>query len=312
MASSGQGFAALRETGLDFESTPMRLYAKGNALFWNAAEIDLSAERDDFAALDDDERAATIILAAMFLAGEEAVTHDIQPFIKAVAREGRLGDEMYLVQFCFEEARHTEAFRRWLDAVGIWEQTQDLQPQIAENTGYQAIFAEALPAALQALDDDSSPEAQVRASVTYNQVVEGTLALTGYHAWERVCRSRGIFPGMQQIVRLIGRDERRHMAWGTYTCRRHVAADPSLWAVVEQVMGDLLPHALSSVSHVLEQFDPPPFGLDQEELLLFAAGRAARRLNAIEQARGVGADQMDTDVIAIDLEEALAAEEAAG
>jgi ribonucleoside-diphosphate reductase beta chain len=30
---------------------------------------------------------------------------------------------------------------------------------------------------------------------------------------------------MQPLVRHISDDERRHMAWGTFTCRRHVAAD---------------------------------------------------------------------------------------
>lgn len=307
--SAGGSFAALRRDGLDFESTPMRLFAKGNSLFWDAGTIDLSREAEDFAALDADERRAATLLAAMFLAGEEAVTHDIQPFMSAVAAEGRLGDELYLAQFCFEEARHTEAFRRWLDAVGIWDQTQDLRSQIEQNTGYQEIFARALPQALNALRDDPSPEAQVRASVTYNQVVEGTLALTGYHAWQQVCASRGIFPGMLQIIRFIARDELRHMAWGTYTCRRHVSANASLWNVVEEVMGELLPHTLSSISYVFDQFDSPPFGLNQEELLLFAAGRAARRLNAIEQARSETGN-LDRDRAAMDVEDAFEAEDA--
>lgn len=71
----------------------------------------------------------------------------------------------------------------------------------------------------------SSPAAQVRASVTYNHIVEGMLALTGYYAWHKICVERAILPGMQELVRRIGDDERRHMAWGTFTCRRHVAAD---------------------------------------------------------------------------------------
>jgi ribonucleoside-diphosphate reductase beta chain len=37
----------------------------------------------------------------------------------------------------------------------------------------------------------------VLASVTYNHVVEGTLALTGYHAWNLLCTARGVLPGMQ-------------------------------------------------------------------------------------------------------------------
>jgi len=35
---------------------------------------------------------------------------------------------------------------------------------------------------------------------------------------------------LQQVIKFIGDDERRHMAWGTFTVRRHVAADDALWA----------------------------------------------------------------------------------
>lgn len=147
------GFAALDAGGLNWDSLPLRLWRKGNAMFWNAEDIDLSAEAEGWATLDGDDLAAASRLSAMFLAGEEAVTHDIQPFLAAMSAEGRLGDEMYLAQFCFEEARHTEAFRRWFDAVGA---TDDLNPLVADNPGYRALFLEALPAALGALHDDPS------------------------------------------------------------------------------------------------------------------------------------------------------------
>ena len=83
--------------------------------------------------------------------------------------------------------------------------------------------------------------------MTYNHIVEGMLALTGYHAWHKICVERGILPGMQELVRRIGDDERRHMAWGTFTCRRHVAADDANWTVFETRMNELLPLALQAV-----------------------------------------------------------------
>ena len=33
--------------------------------------------------------------------------------------QGRLEDTMYLSMFAMEEAKHTEMFRRWFDAVGL-------------------------------------------------------------------------------------------------------------------------------------------------------------------------------------------------
>ena len=295
------GFEALGAGGLDWDSLPLRLWRKGNAMFWNAADIDLEQEAAGWATLGGEDLEAAATLSAMFLAGEEAVTHDIQPFMSAMTAEGRLGDEMYLAQFCFEEARHTEAFRRWFDAVGI---TEDLNPLLDGNAGYRAIFYEALPEALGTLRDDPSPANQIRASVTYNHIVEGVLALTGYHAWNMVCQQRGILPGMQSIVRHIGQDERRHMAWGTYTCRRHVAADESLWAVVEDTMADLLPKALEAIAF-LEKYDHP-LGLDVQDFVMYAGERATRRLGAISSAMGQDVADVELDDAPVALEDELA------
>ena len=96
----------------------MKLFAGGNAKFWNPADIDFSRDREDWESLTELERDYAARLCAQFIAGEEAVTQDIQPFMAAMRAEGRLGDEMYLTQFAFEEAKHTQVFRLWLDAVG--------------------------------------------------------------------------------------------------------------------------------------------------------------------------------------------------
>ena len=78
------------------------------------------------------------------------MTEDIQPFMAAMRAEGRLGDEMYLTQFAFEEAKHTQAFRLWLDAVGI---TDDLHSYLDDIPTYRTIFYEELPDCLNALSD---------------------------------------------------------------------------------------------------------------------------------------------------------------
>ncbi|EHR52937.1 ribonucleotide reductase, beta subunit [Saccharomonospora marina XMU15] len=307
VAPHREGFHSLRRGGLNWDSFPLRLFVKGNKKFWNPADIDFSAEREGWESLNDEERRSATYLCAQFIAGEEAVTEDIQPFMKAMAAEGRLADEMYLTQFCFEEAKHTEVFRRWMDAVGL---TEDLHSYVAENPHYRKLFYEELPESLGILAQDPSPVNQVRASVTYNHVIEGSLALTGYYAWQKVCTSRGILPGMQELVRRIGDDERRHMAWGTFTCRRHIAADDSLWDVVQQRMGELLPHALGMIEWVNSQFDEPPFSIDNQEFLQYAADRAQRRLGAIESARGADVAAIDVDHTPEQLEETFGAEDA--
>jgi ribonucleoside-diphosphate reductase beta chain len=304
------GFATLQKGGLNFDSFPMRLFAKGNARQWNPADIDLTQDARDFAAMTDGERWWTCALAAQFMAGEESVTQDLQPFVAAMAAEGRIADEMYLTQFVYEEAKHTEAFRRWFDAVGL---SDDLHEYIEMNDHYMQIFTKELPDSLYALANDPSPHNQIRASVTYNHIVEGTLALTGYFAWQKVCTSRGILPGMQQIIKHIGDDERRHMAWGTFTCRRHVAGDDSLWDVVDERMQELLVPAMGVVTGTFEQYegDVPPFDVDMNELAEYAMDKVGRRLGAIESARGADVRTIDLDASPETLEERFHSEDQA-
>jgi ribonucleoside-diphosphate reductase beta chain len=303
------GFASLRKGGLNWDSLPMRLFTKGNARFWDPADFDFSQDAADFAVMNDDEKRMTLMLAAQFMAGEESVTQDIQPFMAAMAAEGRLGDEMFLTQFAFEEAKHAESFRLWFDAIGVQD---DLHEFVTFCPEYQTIFYEELPESLHALYQDPSPRAQLRASVTYNHVVEGILALTGYYVWGKLCNAHGILPGMQQIIKHIGDDERRHMAWGTFTCRRHVAADTEHWDVVEQRMGELFQPALGLVAGTLGSFDgPPPFGLDIDDVTDYAADKAGRRLDSIASARGRAVEEIDLDYSPIELEDRFAAEDTA-
>src|SRR3954463_14312784 len=105
---------SLAAGGLNWQSMPLKLFAGGNAKFWNPADIDFSRDRADYERLADKERNYVLRLCAQFIAGEESVTQDIQPFMSAMRAEGRLGDEMYLTQFAFEEAQHTQVFRMWV------------------------------------------------------------------------------------------------------------------------------------------------------------------------------------------------------
>ncbi|MFM9032815.1 MAG: R2-like ligand-binding oxidase [Mycobacterium sp.] len=301
------GYASLGAGGLNMDSFPMKLFLKGNAKHWNPAAIDLTQDARDFAEMTDDERRYTTMLAAQFLAGEESVTQDLQPFVAAMAAEGRFADEMYLTQFVFEEAKHALAFRLWFDAVGV---TEDLHEFTESNEPYTQIFTRELPDSLYALQEDAGPANQIRASVTYNHVVEGCLALTGYYGWGKVCSSRGILPGMQKIIKHIGDDERRHMAWGTFTCRRHVAADDTMWQVVTDRMGELMPLALATVDDGTREWgDNPPFGIDPVELSAYAADKLTRRLGAIESARGADLRLIDRDASPEALEEQFHAED---
>jgi len=107
--------------GLDRNLPPMRLFEKAKRLgIWNPSDIDFSKDKADWAALKDDEKDLVLRLLAMFVAGEEAVTLDLLPLIQIIAKEGRVEEEMFLTSFLFEEAKHTDFFRRFLDEVAVF------------------------------------------------------------------------------------------------------------------------------------------------------------------------------------------------
>ncbi len=135
------------------------------------------------------------------------------------------------------------------------------------------------------------------------------MALTGYYAWHRICVDRGILPGMQELVKRIGDDERRHMAWGTFTCRRHVAADDANWGVFETRMNELIPLALQNTEDAYALYDEIPFDLAKDEIQQYATDKGMRRFGTISSARGRPVEEIDLDYSPLRLEDEFASED---
>jgi ribonucleoside-diphosphate reductase beta chain len=136
------------------------------------------------------------------------------------------------------------------------------------------------------------------------------MALTGYYAWHRICVDRGILPGVQELVRRIGDDERRHMAWGTFTCRRHVAADDANWTVFETRMNELIPLALRNTEENFALYgDDIPFNLTMDEFMQYATDKGMRRFGTISSARGRPVGEIDVDYSPLQLEDTFADED---
>ncbi len=299
--------------GLDRASHPMRLYEKAKRLgIWNPSEIELTRDRRDWAALSAVEQDLILRLLAMFVAGEEAVTLDLLPLIQVIAREGRLEEEMFLTSFLYEEAKHTDFFRRFIDEIlpspvggrvggGIQHAENATQPPPYRDQGprersdlskyhtdnYRAIFYDALPAALSALTADSAPAAQIRAAVTYNMIVEGVLAETGYHAFYTMLERNDIMPGLRKGIGLLKQDESRHIAYGIYLLSRLVAENPDEWDTLETHMNALLPAAIGVIGDAFAAYEVVPFGLVEEDFINYAMDQFSARFARLEKARGV-------------------------
>ena len=276
--------------GLDRNSPPMRLYEKAKKLgIWNPADIDFSKDKVDWTKLKDDEKDLIWRLLAMFVAGEEAVTLDLLPLIEVVAREGRIEEEMYLTSFLFEESKHTDFFRRFLDEVA--DAPVDLTHYHTDN--YSHLFYTALPEALLGLKHDTSPAAQIRASVTYNMVVEGVLAETGYHAFFTMLERNDLMPGLRNGISLLKQDESRHIAYGVYLLSRLIAEHPDLWEILETHMNKLLPFAIGVIGDAFAAYQVVPFGLVEEDFINFAMSQFSKRFERLEKAKGQSMEEIN-------------------
>lgn len=284
-----QSFATTTR-GLDRDLPPMRLYEKAKRLgIWNPSDIDLSKDQKDWLALREDEKDLICRLLAMFVAGEEAVTLDLLPLIRVIAQEGRVEEEIYLTTFLFEEAKHTDFFRRFLDDVVVVSMDLSLY-----HTGnYRHIFYEALPSALSTLDTDPSPSAQIRASVTYNMIVEGVLAETGYHAFFTMLERNDLMPGLRRGISLLKQDESRHIAYGVYLLSRLVAEHPDEWDTLESQMNSLLPAAIGVIGDAFAAYEVVPFGLVEDDFVVYAMSQFTKRFERLEKARGATLDEIN-------------------
>jgi ribonucleoside-diphosphate reductase beta chain len=218
--------------GLDYESVPWKLWEKSKKLFWDPADLDFSQDAIDWREMPDEERTLVAMSARGFMVGEEAVTLDIIPLLRCMSDLGRLEDTMYLSMFAMEEAKHLDMFRRWFDAVGLDPSSLDDLVEAQQPRG--GLFDGGLARVMRRLDTDQSPKAILDATLVYNQLVEGVAAIAGYRRWDETFRRLGKLPGLEAGLKLTQRDERRHIAYGTYLGRRIIAENPELWEWVEQ------------------------------------------------------------------------------
>jgi ribonucleoside-diphosphate reductase beta chain len=281
--------------GLDYDSVPWQLWQKSKKLFWDPATIDFSRDAADWAQMSAADRMMVAMSARGFMVGEEAVTLDIVPLLRCMSDLGRLEDTMYLAMFAMEEAKHTEMFRRWFDAVGLDPASLDdlvRAEQAALGERRVGIFDGVLSAVMRRLDTDHSPQAMLDATLVYNQLVEGVLAIGGYQRWEEIFARLGRLPGLEAGLKLTQRDERRHIAYGTYLGRRLLAENPELWDWLEQRWAELTAGfgggygaaAESEASELEDQY--------QRYQRL-----SKRRLDALAVARTMNVTQVDTSAV---------------
>lgn len=287
-------FQTITQKGIDRDSFPIKLWEKAKKYgTWNPKDIDFSKDRQDWLGLGETEKEFVLRNVASFQAGEEAVTLDLLPLIMAIAKEGRLEEEMFLTSFLWEEAKHVDGFNLFLTQV-IADDQGDLESLMVP--AYREIFYKILPDTLGRLTEDASPVNMARASVTYNMIIEGVLAETGYFSFHRMLGQNDIMPGMMEFVGKLKQDESRHIAYGIFLLSRLIAehGDP-VWKAIEDQMNFLLPLCLNVINEAYELYDVIPFGLDIEEFNQYAVGQFQKRYAKLEGARRQSVAQVMAD-----------------
>jgi ribonucleoside-diphosphate reductase beta chain len=283
--------------GLDYESVPWKLWEKSKKLFWDPADLDFSQDAIDWHEMADEERTLVAMSARGFMVGEEAVTLDIIPLLRCMSDLGRLEDTMYLSMFAMEEAKHTDMFRRWFDAVDL--DPASLDDLVREQQGAlqqrRGLFDGGLTRVMRRLDTDQSPKAILDATLIYNQLVEGVAAIAGYRRWDETFRRLGKLPGLEAGIKLTQRDERRHIAYGTYLGRRIIAENPELWEWVEQRWAKLTAGFGGGygAADAQTQERPAAAGIDDE----YTQRLLKRRLEALAVARVMNVDEVTASEI---------------
>lgn len=270
------------ERGFQEDSLPFRLYQKAKKFgVWNPADIDFRQDVEHWAMLPEEKKGEILRLISQFQAGEEAVTLDLLPLIMAIAKEGRIEEEMYLTTFLFEEAKHTEFFRLVLNAIG---ERGDLS--VHHTDTYKKIFYELLPETMNRLMTDQSPEAIAEASTVYNMFVEGVLAETGYYSFYRSLEAGGLMPGLLKGVGLLKRDESRHIGYGTFLLQRLICEHPHLYDQVSNRMNELLPLAFMLNREGFKGQEVNSSGATLEDSMQFTQKQFNARMEVLSRAKG--------------------------
>jgi ribonucleoside-diphosphate reductase beta chain len=197
---------------------PQELYQLWERQNWVSQEIDLSADREHWAALTDEERDWAVWVLSSFFVGEERVTTQFSGLVMAYEDEQ---EEAFLTTQQVDEARHMQFFDRFYREVVELEQP-DIEARLGRvreelNDAFVELFDTSLVEAARGLiSDPADIEAKVDFVTTYHMVIEGTLALTGQHFITEYWERNELLPGFVDGFKKVARDEHRHVAYGTW------------------------------------------------------------------------------------------------
>ena len=262
-----------------------QLYAVWERQNWRVHELDFSVDREHWLASPREAQENMLWSLGSFYIGEERVTADLAPFVKA-APSGEI--EAFLSTQLVDEARHAVFFDRYGAEVLALE-AEDLRGRMQE---IQSLM---LPAWFDVFDGglrDVSERIQanphdfdlfVDGITVYHLIIEGVLATTGQRTILDYAERHSLYPGFCQGFNLVERDEHRHIAFGVRFLRDAVADDPARGELIMRRVQELVPKACHVFvpPYVDNAADYVTYGYHSSQIYGFAYRRLKRRMQVI-------------------------------
>jgi ribonucleoside-diphosphate reductase beta chain len=263
------------------------LYALWERQQWRTQDLDFTQDRADWQErFDADERYYRMYGLSAFFIGEQKVTDELGPIMRAAPRENQ---RIFLSTQIADEARHVRFFDRFYSEVGVYEGTDDLAERIKAteehlNPAFGELFDGQLKDRVDRLAaEPEDTEALVQAITLYHMIIEGVLALTGQHFIIDYNEREGTLPGFVEGFQKVARDEHRHIAFGVRFLTDMARADDRYRDAIQRTMAEALPVAEGVLDPpwATEDSDWEMFGTSREETHAFAAQALSRRLKVI-------------------------------
>ena len=262
---------------------PQTLYRRWEDSQWSPFDVDLSADKKQWPALDPALREIIYFALSSLMVAEERIATKFAGLVAADAPEE---EATFLATQQVDEARHMQFYARFRNDVIAEPQTiathvERARAQVSDS------FRELFDEALVELHDDLLADpgdlgAKVRFITLYHLVLESTLGLTTFKFVTDYLNAEGLLPGFVDGYSKIHHDETRHIGYGVWFLRESVRTHPETADAVRETLRDLLPAVADSLK-------PPRgangsgelLGVTEEEIREFALGGLTRRLKLI-------------------------------
>ncbi len=290
----GEDFQATSDPALEASAEKGRaqllgygqLYELWERQQWLTQELDFTRDREDWhERIDPEERVARMYGLSAFFIGEQRVTDELGPIMRACPTEEQ---RIFLSTQIADEARHVRFFDRFYSEVGVYE-ADNLAERIKAteehlNKGFGELFDDLLRSRVDRLAREPEDLEQLVEAVTlYHMIIEGVLALTGQHFIIDYNEQEGTLPAFVEGFQKVARDEHRHIAFGVRFLTDMAAEDDRYRDAIQRMMAEALPIADRVLDPPWAQDDEDweMFGVSKNETHAFAAQCLSRRLKVI-------------------------------